>query len=90
MENGTMMLLPPRDDLCQVCAGNHEPNWPHNAQSMYYQVSFQMQHGRAPNWNDAMEHCSDEMRQLWTEELVALGVDVEAGQVNPPKSGVSS
>jgi len=87
MADGTMMLLPPRADLCQICGSDHDPAMPHNAQSMYYQVAFQMQHGRGPTWVDAMEHCTEAMRAAWTKALTDRGVDVAAGQVNPPKKG---
>ncbi|MDE1914698.1 MAG: hypothetical protein KGJ57_17640 [Sphingomonadales bacterium] len=83
MTEVTMMLLPPRKGLCQTCATEHEPHLPHNAQSLYYQTKFNMEHGRAPNWIDAMAHCTEEMRAWWTEGLAAEGVDVASGQVNP-------
>lgn len=86
MEAGTMMLLPPREGVCQECAKDHEAHLPHNAQSLYYQVAFQMEHGRSPSWLDAMAHCSDEMRALWTAALTARGVDVAGGGVNPTKA----
>ena len=85
--DGTMMLLPPRADLCQICASKHEPIEPHNAQSLYYQTAFHMQHGRPANWLDAMEHCTEGMRKLWTDALVNAGVDVAGGKVNPEKQG---
>lgn len=87
MDAGTMTLMPPRPGVCQVCASDHEDHLPHNAQSLYYQVAFQMQNGRYPNWLDAMAHCSDEMQALWTEALTAKGVDVVGGGINPaPKA----
>jgi len=82
---GTMMLLPAREGTCEVCATAHEPHLPHNAQSLFYGMRFQLEHGRAPDWRDAMAHCTDEMRALWTEQLTARGVDVEGGQINPTR-----
>lgn len=82
---GTMMLLPPAPGRCQTCATTHGPHEPHNAQSLYYQMAFQMEHGRGPDWRDAMAHCADDVRELWTRELVARGVDVAGGGVNPAK-----
>ncbi len=73
---GGMFLLPPRSDLCQECATKHEPEMPHNQQSLYYQMAFKIKHGRSPTWADAMAHCSDEMKAVWTEELRKLGVEV--------------
>jgi len=90
MTEGTMMLLPPAAHLCQTCGSDHEPHLPHNAQSLYYGMAFQMQHGRAPNWIDAMAHCSDDMKALWREKLIEFGVDVDAGEVNPPRKGRAS
>lgn len=73
----TMMLLPPRKDVCQECARAHAPELPHDKQSLYYQMKFQMKHGRGATWLDAMAHCSDEMKAVWTEELQKLGVEVD-------------
>lgn len=84
-ETGTMMLLPPRQGLCQTCGSQHEPHEPHNAQSLYYGVAFQMQHGRAPTWSDALAHCAPEIQEAWRNELIRLGVDVDAGEINPKR-----
>lgn len=81
----TMMLLPPRPEVCQQCATEHLPELPHNAHSLYYNTRFYMTHGRHPDWRDAMAHCSDELRHNWTKELERLGIDVAAGQLYPPK-----
>lgn len=73
---GRMMLLPPAADRCQVCATKHEPQLPHNQQSLYYQMAFNIEHGRGPTWKDAMEHCDDTMKRLWITELAKHGVTV--------------
>lgn len=80
-----MFLLPPHPSKCQTCARQHEPTDPHDAQTMFYQTKFQMEHGRAPTWVDAMAHCDEETRRLWTEQLIGMGVDVAGGQVYPKK-----
>jgi hypothetical protein len=85
VEAKPLMVLPPRPDLCQVCAGKHEPGEPHNPQSLYYQMTFNMQHGRGPNWVDAMAHCDERVKKLWREALVEMGVDVDGGKVLPNK-----
>lgn len=72
-----MMLLPPPADVCQECARDHDPDMPHDKQSLYYQMKFQLEHGRGATWADAMAHCSDEIKALWTEELQKLGVEVD-------------
>ena len=83
VKQGTWTLLPPAADRCQTCATKHEPEPPHNAQSLYYQTAFNMEHGRAATWLDAMAHCDEQMQAAVTASLVGLGVDVAGGQVNP-------
>jgi len=67
-----MMLLPPQPGTCPECAVVHEPEMPHDKQSLYYQTQFYLRHGRWPTWEDAVAHCSDEMKWLWREELRAF------------------
>lgn len=69
-------LLPPRPDVCQVCAHEHPPEYPHNAQSLYYQTKFYLENGRAATWADAMAHCTPAMKAIWTEELRKRGQEV--------------
>lgn len=45
---GTVMLMPPGPGVCPECAHKHEPELPHNAQSMYYQMAFKQKRGRWP------------------------------------------
>lgn len=70
---GSMTLLPPAPDVCQSCAVDHEPEQPHNQQSLYYQYWFYGQFGRWPTWHDAMSHCPDEIKAHWVRELKAAG-----------------
>lgn len=72
----SMMLLPPRPDVCQECAVDHDPRLPHNQQSLYYQTKFHIEHGRGATWSDAMAHCSDDVRERWIEALKSHGVEV--------------
>lgn len=61
-------LLPPDDpECCQVCNHRHEPELPHNIDSLYYQYAFYAQHNRWPTLEDSMEHCTDEMKAAWAE-----------------------
>jgi hypothetical protein len=69
-------LLPAKKGTCEQCAVNHEPEQPHNQQSMAYQYWFYNKHGRWPTWRDAMAHCSDEIKALWIKELATHGVTV--------------
>lgn len=75
-------LLPPHPDLCQECAVKHDPGMPHNRDSMYYKIKFEAEHGRYPQWSDAIAHCSPEMQAAWKAELEQRGVWSE------PKEGM--
>ncbi|WCP71576.1 hypothetical protein [Sphingomonas hankookensis] len=86
-ESGTMTLLPAAPGKCQECASTHDADQPHNAQSLFYQVRFQMLHGRTPDWRDALSHCTEDVRKIWTDALAGHGIDVEAGQINQPMKG---
>ena len=76
-------LMPPAKDRCQICATKHEPELPHNRDSLFYQMAFNGEHGRWPTWADAMAHCSDDMRAAWTAELQTHGVDVNPAPPPP-------
>lgn len=85
---GPWKMLPAAEGTCAECATKHEPAMPHNAQSLFYQYAFAGKHQRWPDWRDAMAHCSEEMKAQWTSHLVAMGVDVAGGKVNPTKAKV--
>jgi hypothetical protein len=70
---GDFMLLPPAPDVCQECATKHEPESPHNAHSLYYQLSFKADHGRWPTWKDAVAHCPEDIKRVWIAELKKHG-----------------
>lgn len=74
----TAQLLPPAPDKCQMCATKHEPEFPHNQQSLFYQYAFyySVKPNRWPTWADAMAHCSDKMKAMWTAELKKKGIEV--------------
>ncbi|MBX3397511.1 MAG: hypothetical protein KF873_02110 [Gemmataceae bacterium] len=71
---GGMILLPPAPHLCQECAVDHKPDEPHNAQSLYYQTKFRMEHGREATWSDALAHCNEMVRRHWLAELRKFGI----------------
>ena len=75
-KEGTGILLPPVPGLCQTCAVDHDPEHPHNADSLYYQMAFNATNGRYPTWVDAMAHCSIEIKEFWLAELREAGVDL--------------
>lgn len=70
-------LLPPKPGTCPECAAAHGPAWPHNKDSLYYQMRFYQAHKRFPTWADAMAHCSEPVKKAWKEELAARGVSQE-------------
>ncbi len=79
-----MMLLPPKAGLCQTCATKHGEAEPHNAQSLYYQMAWAMEHdGEPPTWHDALAHCTPALKKVWLDGLRSMGVDVDAGQISP-------
>jgi hypothetical protein len=81
-ENGleSMAILPPGPGKCGICAGAHDPAQPHNKDSLYYRMKFRQQHGRYPNWTDAMEHCAPEVKAWWRTELTRRGISMEEAQ----------
>lgn len=75
--HGMMILGKTKEGACPLCGVEHNPEFPHNKDSLTYQYKFYDEHGRWPTWKDAMEHCTDEMKQFWLEELRKRGVKVE-------------
>ena len=72
-----MTLLPPAKDVCQECAVKHDPEQPHNRDSLFYQCKFYQQYNRWPTWTDAMAHCSPEIQAYWSDALRAKGVELD-------------
>jgi len=70
------LLMPAKEGTCPECATAHEPEQPHNQQSLFYQYKFYNDNGRWPTWNDALEHCSRDIKELWTKELSKHGVKI--------------
>ncbi len=77
-KQATWLLMPvdTSDGRCSQCAVLHEPDQPHNQQSLAYQYAFYAEHDRWPTWADAMAHCDQETRELWTAALRERGVEV--------------
>jgi ribonuclease I len=71
-----MALLPTKSGVCPECAASHEPEQPHNQQSLTYQYTFYDRHGRWPTWADAMAHCEASVKDRWIEELRKIGEKV--------------
>lgn len=77
-KDATWTLMPPADPTaCSQCGRDHDPGWPHDAQSLHYQYAFYSEHDRWPTWEDAMSHCSESMQAQWREALAEHGVKVE-------------
>lgn len=77
-----MMLLPAKEGTCPICATEHEPEMPHNQQSLFYQYRFYGIRGRWPTWADAVAHC-DEMKDHWETALRDRGVWSEPADGEP-------
>lgn len=70
----SMLMLPAKEGTCEQCATAHEPEAPHNQQSLFYQMRFFNEHGRWPNWGDALKHCDKKLRLKWTKSLKEHGI----------------
>lgn len=75
---GKVFLFAPAPGRCPVCAAEHPPDLPHNPASLYYQYQFYRRNGRWPTWHDAMNHCSDAVKQALTYALGVHGIDTGA------------
>lgn len=67
-------LLPPAADHCQQCAKKHDPALPHDQQSLFWQYWFyrSVKGERWPTWDDAMAHCTPEVREGWKAALAQV------------------
>lgn len=75
-KHGMVLLGKTPPGTCPMCAVKHDPEQPHNRDSLAYQYKFYDQHGRWPTWADAMSHCPAEIKAFWREELEKRGVEV--------------
>ncbi|MEI3605963.1 hypothetical protein SPD48_09695 [Pseudogracilibacillus sp. SE30717A] len=73
---GFMMLDNVADGKCKVCATEHDEKLPHNQESLHYQYVFYDEHGRWPTWEDAMEHCEEDIKVFWKNELNKRGIEI--------------
>ena len=71
---------------CPECAVAHDPEMPHDQQSLTYQYKFFDKHGRWATWEDAMEHCADEIKEAWAEALKEHGIIVQFKKESPPQA----
>ncbi|WP_342505660.1 hypothetical protein [Sporosarcina sp. FSL K6-2383] len=75
-ETGFMMIDNVPEGKCKVCATGHSEDQPHNQQSIHYQYKFYDENGRWPTWNDAMKHCSDDVKKYWSNALKSKDIDI--------------
>lgn len=71
----TMTLIPPPAGACQECATEHPPELPHNWESFYYHTKFKMDHDRSPTWNDAIAHCTEEIKAQWAASFAVTAAE---------------
>lgn len=75
-EHGLTMVSGTPEGTCPECAVAHEPEMPHNKDSLAYQYNFYDKNGRWPTWEDAMAHCPEEIKEAWRQALRERGIDV--------------
>lgn len=71
----TNNLMPAKAGTCVQCAGNHPSDLPHQRDSLFYQMRFQLAHGRAPTWADAAAHVDPKVREMWRSLLLEIAPD---------------
>jgi len=54
---------------CKECGDNHPKELPHNVTTSQYQVNFFNKHGKFPTWDDALAHCTEEMKISWKASM---------------------
>ena len=70
-------LVAPVPGACRICADFHDPEQPHNRNSLYFQMRFRKKYGRYPTWEDAMAHCNEQTKRMQRAKLAMLGVTSE-------------
>lgn len=74
--------LPPPADRCQVCAGDHTPEQPHNPDSLFWQTARTIAGESMPTWEEALAHVSDEVHEAWRKGLAEHDVTVAPRKAN--------
>lgn len=62
------------DGTCRVCGCRHDPDQPHNVNSIYYRMAFYLKHGRMPTIADAIKHCPAVIKQEALQALKLRGI----------------
>lgn len=68
--------MPCKPGVCQECGAEHHVEQPHDKDSVYYQYKFYDENGRWPTWEDAMAHCTEEMKVEWIKVAAEMGVKI--------------
>jgi hypothetical protein len=66
-------ILPPTENVCQVCGVDHPDDQPHDWTSLVYQYQFYARQSRWPTWADAAAHCQAVIQAMWKAELERRG-----------------
>ena len=86
---GVMMLMPPPEGHCRICAMKHDPNVPHNGLSLFYGMRFKMRYGREGTWADAIAHCDEQTQEFWKLRLIERGAWTEPAEgIDPIKEPI--
>ena len=72
---GRISVKAPVPGGCRICGAVHDPAQPHDRDSLYYQNRFYKKHHRFPTWEDAMAHCSPEIRDAAMAEIQKRGTE---------------
>lgn len=72
-----VIVLPERrNNVCHDCGVVHDPEWMHDITSSSYRLRYIKDHGRPPNYIDAMAHCNEEVRDCLIFKLEEFGIDI--------------
>ena len=76
-KHGMTLIGKAPEATCPMCSVKHDPEQPHNLQSLYYQYKFYDENGHWPTWEDAMAHCPEEVKEFWRQALTERGVPLK-------------
>ena len=72
---GPISVKAPVPGGCRICGVVHAPDKPHDRDSLYYQNRFYRRYRRFPTWEDAMAHCTEEVKAAARAELKKRGIE---------------
>lgn len=70
-------IIPPVPGSCPICASRHDPEEPHNRDSLYYLNWFYKKNKRFPTWRDAMSHCNEATKEKFKKKLMRQGITID-------------